>query len=294
VQKDILVTIRERAPHEEGVNLVISEALIATPNSFVDVSVKSLATRLGVSEPSIIRYCRSLGCEGFKDFKKYLTQSIILEERYSREVSRPEAVGRENIDPRFADIIDSIFAALTAATVSTTFERIDEAAKVLSTCSKIAVLGLGGSSGVMATEAQNRFFRLGLNVTAHSDGYMQRMIAATLDKSSGLLVISSSGEPEPLKDSVKIARSAGAHCISICPAESSVAKLSTFNLPLELDTSIPYHQPNPIRYAQLLVLDCLADRIALMLGKPAQNSLRRISSALINIQPALPHQPVGD
>ncbi|AXK43293.1 hypothetical protein DVR09_14105 [Erythrobacter aureus] len=32
----------------------------------------------------------------------------------------------------------------------------------------------------------------------------------------------------------------------------------------------------------------------LMLGKSAQNSLRRISSALTNVQPALAYQPTGD
>lgn len=292
--KDILFTIRERAPHEDGVNHIIGDAIIQDPESFVDVSVKHLAGRLGVSEPSIIRYCRSLGCNGFKDFKKYLAQSLILEEKFSREADRGSAPVRSDVDLRFGALIDSISAALHTATVSSPFEKIDEAAKALSVCNKIAVLGLGGSSAILANEAQNRLFRLGLHVTSHSDSYMQRMVAATLDRSSAIFVVSSTGEPPSLKDSMEIAKSAGAYCLSLCPADSTVGKLSDCNLALELDRSVPYHQPNPIRYAQLFLIDCLAERLALMLGKSAQNSLRRISSALTNVQPALAYQPTGD
>ncbi len=58
---DILTTIRERAPHEDGVNLKIGEEILRDPASVVDVSIKSFANRIGVSEPSVIRYCRSIG-----------------------------------------------------------------------------------------------------------------------------------------------------------------------------------------------------------------------------------------
>ena len=291
---DILFTIRERAPHEDGVNHTISEAIIKDPAAFTDVSVKHLAVRLGVSEPSIIRYCRSLGCKGFKDFKKYLAQSLVLEEKFSREALRENGSERSDIDPRFGTMVESIVSALSAATQSSTFERIDEAAKVISGQSQIAVMGLGGSSAILAMEAQNRLFRLGLNVTSHADSYMQRMVAATLGRSSALIVVSSTGEPPSLRDSIEIAKQYGAYCLSICPAESTAARLSDCNLALELDQSIPYHQPNPIRYAQMFIIDMLAERIALMLGKAAQTSLRRISSALVNVQPALAYQPTGD
>lgn len=292
--KDILFTVRERAPHEEGVNHTISNAIIQDPESFVDVSVKHLAARLGVSEPSIIRYCRSLGCKGFKDFKKYLAQSIILEEKFTREAERGSVLDRDGVDQRYASLVESITSALNRATATVPFERIDEAAKALSTCNAIAALGLGGSSAILANEAQNRLFRLGLNITAHSDSYMQRMVAATLDRTGALIVVTSTGEPPSLKDSVDIAKATGAYCLSLAPADSSVAKLSDCNLALELDRSVPYHQPNPIRYAQMFLIDCLAERLALMLGRTAQNKLRKISSALTNVQPTLAYQPTGD
>jgi DNA-binding MurR/RpiR family transcriptional regulator len=287
---DILTTIRERAPHEDGVNLKIGEEILRDPASVVDVSIKSFANRIGVSEPSVIRYCRSIGCDGFKEFKKYLTQSLVLEQKFSRPDTPSDNEG-DGGDERFSRLSGSIAAALRSVSETDHFDRIDAVAKVLMTSQTVAVFGLGGSSAVLAMEAQNRFFRLGLHAIAHADSYMQRMTAATLKKGDTVLIVSSTGQPETLVESARIARTYGATCIAMAPADSPVARMADLVVPIELATNIPYHQPNPVRFAQLFVLDCIADRIALMIGKPAMETLRRVSSA---VSPQQPYLPTGD
>lgn len=288
---DILTTIRERAPHEDGVNLKIGEEILRDPASVVDVSIKSFANRIGVSEPSVIRYCRSIGCEGFKEFKKYLTQSLVLEQKFSRPEAPSDSEGESGGDERFSRLSGSVAAALRSVSETQHFDRIDAAAKALMASQTIAVFGLGGSSAMLAMEAQNRLFRLGLHVISHDDSYMQRMTAATLKKGDTILIISSTGQPATLVDAARIGQTYGAVCIVVAPAGSPLAKASDLLVPIELATNIPYHQPNPVRYAQLFVLDCIADRVALMIGKPAMETLRRVSSA---VSPQQPYLPTGD
>ena len=288
---DILTTIRERAPHEDGVNLKIGEEILRDPGSVVDVSIKSFANRIGVSEPSVIRYCRSIGCEGFKEFKKYLTQSLVLEQKFSRPDAPSDSEGEGAGDERFSRLSGSVAAALRSVSETDHFDRIDVVAKVLMASQTVAVFGLGGSSAVLAMEAQNRFFRLGLHVIAHADSYMQRMTAATLKRGDAVLIISSTGQPATLVEAARIARTYGATCVAMAPAASPLAKTADLVVPIELATNIPYHQPNPVRFAQLFVLDCIADRIALMIGKPAMETLRRVSSA---VSPQQPYLPTGD
>ena len=287
---DILTTIRDRAPHEDGVNLKIGEEILRDPGSVVDVSIKSFANRIGVSEPSVIRYCRSIGCDGFKEFKKYLTQSLVLEQKFNR-ATPADAQGDQVGDERLDRVGNSVALALRSVGSTEHFERIDAAAKVLMASQMIAVFGLGGSSAVMAMEGQNRLFRLGLRVVAQVDGYMHRMTAATLKKGDTVLFISSTGQPETLAESARIARSYGATCIAMAPQKSPLAGLVDILIPIELATDIPYHQPNPVRFAQLFVLDCIADRVALMVGKPAMETLRRVSSA---VSPRQHYLPTGD
>jgi DNA-binding MurR/RpiR family transcriptional regulator len=289
---DILTTIRDRAPHEEGVNLKIGEEILRDPAAVVDVSIKSFANRIGVSEPSVIRYCRSIGCDGFKEFKKHLAQSLVLEQKFSKTTT----VGGEDDngqtgDERFDRLTASVAIALRSVSETEHFEQIDAAAKALMTSSMIAVFGLGGSSAVLAMEGQNRLFRLGLRAVAHVDSYMQRMTAATLKKGDTVLIISSTGQPETHVESARIARSYGATCIAMAPLKSPLAKAADILIPIELATDVPYHQPNPVRFAQLFVLDCIADRVALILGKPAMETLRRVSSA---VSPQQHYLPTGD
>ncbi len=293
VLNDILTTIRERAPHEEGVNLKIGEEILRDPATVVDVSIKSFANRIGVSEPSVIRYCRSIGCEGFKEFKKHLAQSLVLEQKFSRPAGGNEGGGSGSPagDERFDRLTTSVAIALRSVSETGHFEQIDAAAKVLMASSTIAIFGVGGSSAILAMEAQNRLFRLGLRAVAHIDSYMQRMMAATLKKGDCVLIVSSTGEPETLAESARIARSYGAGCIAMAPQESTLAGLVDILIPIELATDIPYHQPNPVRFAQMFVLDCIADRVALMIGKPAIETLRRVSSA---VSPQQHYLPTGD
>jgi len=292
VLNDILTTIRDRAPHEDGVNLKIGEEILRDPASVVDVSIKSFANRIGVSEPSIIRYCRSIGCDGFKEFKKYLAQSLVLEQKFTRATTAASGSdGGDAGDERFDRVGSSVAAALRSVSETEHFERIDAAAKVLMAAQTIAVFGLGGSSAVLAMEGQNRFFRLGLRAVAHVDSYMQRMTAATLKKGDTVLIISSTGQPETHAESARIARNYGATVIALAPARSPLAKGADILIPIELATDIPYHQPNPVRFAQMFVLDCIADRVALMLGKPAMETLRRVSGA---VSPQQHYLPTGD
>jgi RpiR family carbohydrate utilization transcriptional regulator len=287
---DILTTIRDRAPHEDGVNLKIGEEILRDPGSVVDVSIKSFANRIGVSEPSVIRYCRSIGCDGFKEFKKYLAQSLVLEQKFARSMpGGPE--GDQAGDERFDRVATSVATALRSVSGTEHFEKIDAAAKVLAASQMVAVFGLGGSSAVLAMEGQNRFFRLGLRSVAHVDSYMQRMTAATLKKGDTVLIVSSTGQPDTHAESARIARNYGATCIALAPAKSQLADLVDILIPIELAMDIPYHQPNPVRFAQMFVLDCIADRVALMLGKPAMETLRRVSSA---VSPQQHYMPTGD
>ena len=290
ILNDILTTIRDRAPHEDGVNLKIGEEILRDPAAVVDVSIKSFANRIGVSEPSIIRYCRSIGCGGFKEFKKHLAQSLVLEQKFSKATTATD--GDDNGgDERFSRLGTSVALALRSVSETEHFERIDAAAKVIMASQMIAAYGVGGSSAVIAMEAQNRFFRLGLRAVAHVDSYMQRMTAATLKKGDTVLIISSTGRPETLAESARIARNYGATCIAMAPLSSPLAKVVDILIPIELATDIPYHQPNPVRFAQMFVLDCIADRVALMIGKPAIETLRRVSSA---VSPQQHYLPTGD
>src|SRR3954463_7541104 len=75
---DILPRLRSMIESMSRSDLKIAKLILKSPNEFVRSSVRSVATDLGLSEPTVLRFCRTVGCEGFKDLKFRLIQELAL------------------------------------------------------------------------------------------------------------------------------------------------------------------------------------------------------------------------
>ena len=67
-----------------------------------------------------------------------------------------------------------------------------------------------GNSGIVAADAQHKFFRLGVNAHAVSDSHIQVMSATMLKPGDVAVIISNSGRSKDLIDVAEIARRRGA------------------------------------------------------------------------------------
>ncbi len=80
-----------------------------------------------------------------------------------------------------------------------------------------------GNSGIVAQDAQHKFFRLGVTSIACSDGHVQLMSATMLGSGDCAVVISNSGRTRDLMDAAEIARKNGATTIVITASGSPLA-----------------------------------------------------------------------
>ena len=83
-----------------------------------------------------------------------------------------------------------------------------------------------GNSGIVAQDAQHKFFRLGVNTSASSDGHVQVMSATMLGPGDCAVIISNSGRSRDLIDVADIARKKGATLIVITASASPLAQLT--------------------------------------------------------------------
>src|SRR5690242_16008811 len=79
---DILSQIKDsyadlRPPERRVADVVLSDVALA-----VDASNAEIARRADVSEPTVTRFCRSIGCDGVRDFKLKLAQSVVVGRLY--------------------------------------------------------------------------------------------------------------------------------------------------------------------------------------------------------------------
>jgi RpiR family carbohydrate utilization transcriptional regulator len=263
------------APAEQRVGQLV----LADPRAFAKLPVTELADRAHVSKPTVVRFCRSVGYDGLSDFKLKLAGSV------SEGV--PFIHRSVDADDKTSDIavkvIDNTVAAFLKYRNEASSFALDHAAQALATTQKtnrrIEFYG-AGNSGIVAQDAQHKFFRLGVNAIAYSDGHMQVMSASMLQPGDCAVIISNSGRTRDLMDACDIARKQGATTIVITASGSPLASAGHIHLTADHPEGYDKYSPMVSRLLHLLIIDILATTVALRIGEALQPALRDMKKNL--------------
>ena len=137
-----------------------------------------------------------------------------------------------------------------------------------------------GNSGIVAQDAQHKFFRLGVTSIATSDGHMQVMSATLLGPGDCAVIISNSGRTRDLMDAADIARKNGATTIAITASGSPLASTCQIHLAADHPEGYDRYSPMVSRLMHLLIIDVLATCVALRIGSSLQPILQQMKENL--------------
>jgi RpiR family carbohydrate utilization transcriptional regulator len=273
----IKASLPSLAPAEQRVGKLV----LQDPRAFANLPVTVLADRAHVSKPTVVRFCRSVGYDGLSDFKLKLAGSV------SEGV--PFIHRSVDADDKTTDVmvkvIDNTVAAFLKYRNDASASALDQAVQALaqthSTGKRIEFYGVG-NSGIVAQDAQHKFFRLGMNTIAYSDGHMQVMSASMLGQGDCVVVISNSGRTRDLMDACDIAKKRGATTIVITASGSPLATSGQIHLTADHPESYDRYSPMVSRLMHLLIIDILATTVALRIGETLQPALREMKNNLRN------------
>ncbi|MDX8525227.1 MurR/RpiR family transcriptional regulator [Mesorhizobium sp. MSK_1335] len=252
-------------------------------------AISEIAARVGVSEPTVTRFCRNLGCEGLRDFKFYLAQAIAIGGQYLS----PEPLSRDAREQRIASAItEAAIAAIQRASENLDMTTLMDVAARIASSGNILCIGSGGISSMMATEMQNRLFRLGLSALAQIDG--QRMYAAVATPDTTLVAFSVSGYARSVIEAVEVAQQYGAATVAITAPDSGLAKVADMVILLQPVEDGNIYKPTSSRYALLAILDMIATTVAESRGPKVLENLRRIKQSVNTLKVDDPRLPLGD
>jgi RpiR family carbohydrate utilization transcriptional regulator len=271
----IKASLPSLAPAEQRVGKLV----LQDPRAFANLPVTELADRAHVSKPTVVRFCRSVGYDGLSDFKLKLAGSVSEGVPFiHRSVDADDKTNDVAVK-----VIDNTVAAFLKYRNDASSFALDQAVQVLaethSTGKRIEFYGVG-NSGIVAQDAQHKFFRLGMNTIAYSDGHMQVMSASMLGKGDCVVVISNSGRTRDLMDACDIARKRGATTIVITSSGSPLATAGQIHLTADHPESYDRYSPMVSRLLHLLVIDILATTVALRIGESLQPALREMKNNL--------------
>lgn len=271
----------------------IADYVLANLETISWLNQNEIAKAADVSDATVNRFCITLGCSGFRDFKIRMAQSIAVSLQYMSDSD-----SSENWHDDAGHLVSYVFGALTKqlnqAGQQLQSEKIDEAVDILSQAVRILFVGVGGGSSNVAREGANRFFRLGIAASAHSDGYFQRMVASTLKSGDVLFAISASGQPAELLDSVTIARQYGAKTVALTKTHSDLSSACDVSIDLDLPEDQDIYKPSASRLVFMAIIDVLAAGVAHKRPDDVRETLRRIRMSLIGLSKDTGPKPIGD
>jgi RpiR family carbohydrate utilization transcriptional regulator len=245
------------------------------PQLAVSENITALAKSAQVSEPTVVRFCRALGYDGWQEFKLKLAQSLAL--------ALPDADESPKQDDLAADLVSKICSrsinTLLDLRNNLKPDAIQRALDVLANSNKIEFYGQG-SSGIVAMDAQHKFFRSGVPTVAYTDPHIHSISASLLKKGDTVVAISQRGNSSALLRSVQLARKMDADVVALTPSGTPLAELATVLVPIDLSFNTDPYTPISARLAHLVVIDILAVGLALKRGPKFRTQMQNAQRAL--------------
>ena len=274
----MLSRIEQQATSLSRAERRVADWILAHPRQAADATLAEVAQACGASEPTVIRFCRSVGLNGFRELTIRLTEALSRPVSYvHRDVSADDASA-----DAVTKVLDAAISSLMDMRAQLLAYPIDDAAAALCRAGQITFIGLG-ASGHVATDACHKFFRLGTPCNAHTDTPSILQAAAIAGPDDVLIVVSHLGGWAELDRAAAAARDNGATVIALTNPSSRLARIANlvFGWDPHEDTSV--YTPMSSRLAQLALLDALYVAFALSLGDVAAEKLRRSKDALQSV-----------
>ena len=235
----------------------VADFVLANANGVINMRIVDLAAHSEVSEPTVIRFCRALGFDGFQSFKLQLAQQLGLGGVYTQfAIDDNDTV---------ADLCYKVFDT-TVGSLLTVRDELDpnileQAISTISNARRVEFYGFG-ASGSVAADAQHKFFRLQLSTAALTDPHIQHMSAISLGNEDVVVAISQSGQTRALLQSVTLAKEAGATVIGLTPENTPLSEICSIPIYVNMEEDMQAFTPVSSRIAHLVVIDVLAMGVA--------------------------------
>jgi glucokinase len=211
-----------------------------------------------LSEPIVIRFCRSLGFSGLADFKLKFAGSLTG----TIPVRHSQVRMTDSTHDLSAKVIDNTVSAILKFRDQLDVHSIDRAIEILRRAKRVEFYAMGNSR-VVALDGQHKFFRFRIPTSSYGDSHLFSLAAELLGPGDVVIAISTAGQLPELLAAVDTARAAGADVIAITSSKSALARKASICLAVDHSEDSTTFLSMISRILQLLLIDIMAVGISL-------------------------------
>jgi glucokinase len=268
-------TLMERVQHLQSelspAEQRVAQLVIEHPRKVLSEPIAEIAKLADVSQPTVIRFCRSLGFAGLADFKLKFAGSLTG----TIPVRHSQVRMTDSTHDLSAKVIDNTVSAILKFRDQLDVNSIDRAIEILRRAKRVEFYAMGNSR-VVALDGQHKFFRFRIPASSYGDAHLFSLAAELLGPGDVVVAISTTGQLPELLDAVDVARAAGADVIAITSSKSALARKASVCLAVDHSEDSTTFLSMISRILQLLLIDIMAVGISLgPAGEAESDSERR-------------------
>jgi RpiR family carbohydrate utilization transcriptional regulator len=251
----------------------IAKHVSSHPDEVVHMSMANLSSKCGVSDPTIMRFCRRLGFDGYQDFKINLAQTLVPAAPFEYE----QITAADSIENVVRKTCRNSLSAIQRAQEDLIPSQIAAAGEVLARATWIGIYATGISE-ITGLDAEHKFQRLRMRCAAVIGRKKQWMHAEHSRPGEVALIFSQSGATRQMVEVASASRAGGARVVSVTAAGSPLAGQSDVLVAVR-----PYEQtevmtPLASRLNHHLVVNMMVTAIAVTKGSQFPDQLPALDS----------------
>lgn len=254
--KNPLIRLREIHEYIGNAERIVAEYLLKNPNEAMECNIRELAAKIYVSPSTIVRLCKRLGFDGYREFR----QSVIYELALFQSENKMDGtdIGED-------DSLESITKKVTYKNILSleeTLNMLDEekfakCVELICSARNIVIFGIGASQCV-AKDAYLKFLRVNKPCYVNEDWHAQLILAQNTTPEDLGIIISYSGETVEMVQCLEQLRQNDTPSIAITRfAPSTIASMATHVIYTSASESVFRSGAISSRIAQLNMIDML-------------------------------------
>ncbi len=281
-----LLLLREASPSLSAAEQQIARYILENPEEATLLTVRELARRAFASPSSVVRLCRSVGFDGYKELRHALVAELAALGDRGRHPEQ-ELAADDDIHDIVYKITQKNIQSLSDTQRLLSPEVVEKCVDLLDGSRAVLLYGLG-SSLCVARDAYLKFLRLDKPCVLNDDWHSQLLQARNSTPKDVAIVFSYSGQTVEMVQCMQTMKGNGTPLIAITRySPSRIAALADYNLYIAANESLFRNGAMSSRLAQLNVVDILYTAYA---SRHYEDTLRKLTRTHI----AKPDEPAGD
>lgn len=260
--KDALTRIQMVYNNLKPAQKQVAEFILENPQLVMNSSIKQVSLASKCSEATIVRFCKELEFEGFKDLKMGILTSLNLQKETLQQGIHKQLLKDTNIEDSVAIISHNNQQAILDMLKLMDYEKLEIAIELLYRARSIYIAGVGASA-LVAQDFLLKCQRINKQCEALIDMHQMLVKSVHLTEGDVIFLVTYSGETPEIIEFAKLAKEKNIPIIALTTFKfNRVQSLATINLYVSASETNERIGATSSRISQLNMIDILFTCIA--------------------------------